>query len=431
MWELVLIDVVYILMISAIGFVITQMLFRDVYVKLSVYFFLIGYTIWSGIGIAYPEVDNGYMIQYAIFMYLFILGAFGGGKVAYRLRVKPKKICCESPYVQLGAIFFWGLLIFKLIYPVNHIPDLFGVELSVVDVFEKKNSISSLTYLANTLLVLLRPIYYFYLYKECSSKKIVFLLLAEVYVGVAINGYISRSGLLSQVLFVIFAVVAKKSDKITKATIAQKTAQVLKSYRRVVFIMGIACILMIPLLFEYQYYRLGAHSNAALSILDKVDSLLDIEFSFPRLTSYCEQFFVWTNSIDYMKWFVTLAIPKKIINVPDILLINTELSTLITGIGYGESGFNMYLPGLLGEGIMLYGPSFAGIHGLFLGIVTGATMGIFARYKEMRIWVIYLLINVALMCRGGSQGTISLFVNGSVLIFISSFFDSFKIRWRR
>lgn len=431
MRELVLIDVIVILAISSIGFILTKIFFRDVYVKLAVYFFLIGYLIWSGIGIAYPDVDNGYMIQYAAFMLLFIIGAYVGGKFTNRLKIKPKKICCETPYVQLGAFVFWGLMLFKLVYPVNHIPDLFGIKLSIVDVFAKKDSITFLTYLANTLLVLLRPIYYFYLYKKCSAKKIVLLLVAEVYIGVAINGYISRSGLLSQALFIIFAVVAKKSGSIKMETVAKKTAYILKSYRKVIVIMGIACVLMIPLLFEYQYYRLGVRSNAALSIMDKVDALADIEFGFPKLIGYCEQFFVWTNSIDYMKWFVTLVIPKKIINVPDILLINTELSTLVSGISYGTSGFSMFLPGLLGEGIMLYGPYFAWVHGLFLGVVIGVVIGIYSRYKDMQIWVVYLLINTALMCRGGSQGTIAILVNGSVLVFFSSIFDSCKFRWKR
>lgn len=425
--------VIAVIIITIAMFLGTKIIIADSYVKLSIYFFVIGFCIYSGIGIAYSTVDNYYILQYGLFLFLFIIGAYFSTRIINSMPVKKHKIIFDDGLIKLVAVFFWALMFIKLVYPVNHIPNLFNPTITVVDIFERKESVTVFTYIVDRLLLVIRPIYYIYLYKKCSVRKTAFLMALEVYVGIAINGYIARSGFISQVIFIILSVISKSGRKDEKNISIEKREEkekrtILKKYRKAIIIIGLMFVISMPLLFEYQYYRLGYSSGSSLSTIDKIDSLLSVEFSFPSWFGNCERIYNWKNGIEYLKWFVTLIIPKRLFGNTDVILINNILSTDITGIVYGDSSFNMYLPGILGEGIIIYGRWLACIHGLFLGFVSSLIIGICSRYKEMRIWVLYLVVNVLLMCRGGSQGTISLFINGSILIFILSFLDKYRIK---
>lgn len=397
-----------------------------VYAKLCLYLFIVGFFIYSGIGICYEMVSKIYLIQYFLFGICFCASFGWSTKVAYKYKAKENKFIFQKKVTKTIAILFWILMFIKLVYPVNRIGYLFNINISIVDILYNKDDISMLIYVINLIILLIRPVYYIYLYLECSTKKTVCLLLLEIYVGIAINGYIARSGLISQIIFIILIIISMNNEKLLEM---KKNKDInIKKYLKVLGFLFILIIIAMPVLYEYQYYRLGVEYKGSAEAIDKIEQLLSIEFSFPKLYRYCNEYHSIEKFFEYMVYIITLVIPKKIFGITSTILVNNEISMFISGVSYGSTGFTIYLPGLLGEGIILLGNNMSFLFGIVLGGIIGLIFSFVEKYKQMTIWVLYLSINVMLMCRGGSQGTVSLFINGSLLIFITSFFDRLKIK---
>ncbi len=419
--------------------------------KLCLIFLSIFTVIYSGLGISFRSVDKIYLFSFFAFFVFLLSGLCLGFRmlnIKKEFRFINSLTGKNSIITNIVAIVYWLILIVRLVYPVNKFMKLLNPSISVIDVFS--NQIASrenmIVYLLGILILLIRPVYYIFLIKMKSNILPSLLIFLEIYIGVAINGYMGRSGAIVNVLLMILVFVYKRGYSEDKAENRMKYTKfklfpkivLLKSRKRkivnlkdensyliakrVFTIIAIVVILMAPLLFEYQYYRLGAH-NQTTSIIDKINGLMEIEFSFPKLYNYASISSENHSPIEYFKWLVTLIVPKQLLPVGEVILINYKFSSSILGIEYGEPGFYVFLPSVLGEAIMLYGNYLVFIHGFILGIIIGAFLSFYQKSKSLLLWNIYVVCQLIFMPRGGSQGTISLFINGSLLLFLFAFID--------
>lgn len=419
--------------------------------RLCIIFLSIFTVIYSGLGISFQSVEKIYFLSFFSF-FVFLLAGLSLGfrmlNIKKEFRFINSLAFNNSRITNYVAILYWSILIVRLVYPVNKLMNLLNPSISVLDVFSNQIAAreNMIVYLLGILILVIRPVYYIFLIKIKSNMLPSLLIFLEIYFGIAINGYMGRSGAIVNVLLMILILVYKRGygeDKV-KETINRRKLKLLprivlsknrkrkivdikdeKSYlkaRRVFITIAIIVILIAPLLFEYQFYRLGAQ-NQATNIIDKVNGLMEIEFSFPKLYNYASISSENHSPLEYFKWLVTLIVPKQLLPVGEVILINYEFSSSILGIEYGEPGFYVFLPSVLGEAIMLYGTHFVFIHGFVLGIIIGAFFSFYQKSKALLLWSIYVVCQLIFMPRGGSQGTISLLINGSLLLFLFAFVD--------
>lgn len=421
-WVLVLIALtaIIVLIVNKLGF--------QSYSKLCVYFFIFGFFLYSGVGICVENISKLYLIQYFLFSLFFCLAFKLSNRILVIQKIKERKQVFQPEFYSFCAFVFWAIMLIRVVYPVNRLPYLLNPTISLIGVFNRTTE-SAVLSLLNMLLILLRPVYYIYLYKRASMTKTIVLLSLETYLNTVIGGYIARSGLIAQILFVILSAMSKRAKE--NNFINDENRKFFGKVKRVLIALFVVFLLTMPILYEFQFSRLGVSSSSSLSAYDKIDGLLKTEFSFPKMYPFCSDFHNCLFFPRFLVYVLTLPIPSVLFNVPNRLLLNQEYSIALTGIAYGEGGFSILLPGLLGEGIIFFGDSFAFIFGGVLGLLLGLIFTYFEKYKEFRIWSIYLCIQVLLMCRGGSQSAIAIFINGSVIVFLTSFIDNYKIKLRR
>jgi hypothetical protein len=430
--------------------------------KLYIIFLSLFTLIYSGLGIAFETVNDKYILSFFLFLLFIIIGLNLGFRV-FNIRTELKLITSLSNHnsilIKLCTFTYWGIIIFRLIYPVNKISSLLNLSISVTDVFINQIGARTnmTTYLLGIILLVIRPLYYIYLFRMKSKILPSILIFLELYISIAVNGYMGRSGMIVNGLLILFIYIYKNESYEWSYTVREKLRMrfvfskkkikvvipKLKFKNRVIYnvldqsvykksmkiFILMACVLMLimPLLFDFQNYRLGAEISDANAV-SKVNSLLEIELGFPKLYDEAEQLSEDVLFPEYFKWLFTLVIPKQILPVSNILLINYELSSYIHGIEYGQPGFYVYLPSILGEGIMLYGWTFSFVHGLVLGFIAGLFCSFYQKSKALSLWNIFILFQLPLMPRGGSQGTISMFINASIILVLFYILEVFRVR---
>jgi len=179
-----------------------------------------------------------------------------------------------------------------------------------------------------------------------------------------------------------------------------------------------------PYLYDFEFLRLGA-SSGNLTSTEKLINLINKEIEYPSNYELMNTDQYKIPFKEYIKWLITLIIPKEIVNIKNIVTINYVYSEKLFGIAYQGESFSVALPSLLGEGILLYGSSFSFIHAILLAIVSSFFVCIYSD-NQFSLWNLYIIIQMAIMPRGGSQGPISLVINSSVLVILCSIFQNIK-----
>jgi hypothetical protein len=148
-----------------------------------------------------------------------------------------------------------------------------------------------------------------------------------------------------------------------------------------------------------------------------MQELVLLETSYPRHYPYTEQFSPYFSPALYLIWLITLPLPKFGSFLLDATIsINSLYSSLFMESKYSTIYSTIFLPSLLGEGILLYGSYFYWLHSLLLGFVIAFFMRLLSSSTIRYYWALYIAVNVILMARGGSQGGIGVMINHSILI---------------
>lgn len=405
--------------------------------KLINAFLLVGTTVYSGLGISSRSVDNSYIVFFILFLVFEGMGLKIGESV---MRQKGEShhsnaieiIASTSILITTLAILYWGIIVFLLVYPDNHLGSLFSVRLDISGVFENRiaKRTNSIVYMLGLVSMLILPFYSMYLAKQ-SKAKIVCLLFLETYLKTVTDGYIGRTSLMVLIveIVIILMIINTTQDrrkrvifrfgniKIGNNKNSEEPRESNKRLNRALVIVIVGFIIAIPFLASYQFTRQGKTFNET-GFLGAFKVLLDSEINYPMHYAQAEYLIGSViTPLEYLYWLITLPIPKEIISLPSAISINTEFSSILTGIGYGGRGFSISLVSLMGEGILLWGKYFCFFHGFTLGFLWGVMNGYLSRHKELLIFQIIFIAKTLNMVRGGSQGSIAAMGN-SIIPFI-------------
>ncbi len=193
----------------------------------------------------------------------------------------------------------------------------------------------------------------------------------------------------------------------------------------------IYAIFLFALLFVFfNYYsaiRIGAKISN-VSLLPSIQAIIEKEISYPMdVGMSLIRSGARTNLGKYFLYIITLPIPKIFIGQFDIARINVEISEIISGMSRADSGFYIYLPGLVAESVYIYGKWLFWIHGLFLSSIAALVLRIVETSDDFLFLRLYLLCLFGYnLNRAGVGAMLSNIINGLLFFFIYIFLTSFN-----
>ena len=415
------------ILIITTGILIFFMLNRRISPIKKIYYILmlIGIFIYSGISTTYEDLCEEYFGPFLVYIFVLTIGFLTSEKLP-RLKIGNVNTRTFTSYLDTRrisdkllivlVILNFSYTIMQLSYPVNRWGSIFNITLSVVDIFEKQTVARTGALYQIFYYVKLATNFFFYIaiYRLVDRKKVasaVLLFFLKIYLEIAVTHYVGRSGFLCYILFVMFIIIYTKN-----------TNKLLKKSIRTLTIFGILFLVAVPLLYAYQFSRLGATASN-VSYGTSFAKLMQAETTYGRFYKRCIELSSFSSFSDYVKWFITLPLPSAFFKFKEsIILANQALSESVLGIAKGESGFFIYLPSLLGEAFYVNGRIFYFVHALFIGLFSGKFCSMMESGTELGIANLWFASSFLLMGRGGSTGYISECVNQMIFFLILMFF---------
>lgn len=384
---------------------------------------LSGFFLYSGVGAAYPEVPEYYLLYYFGFLIAFVASFFFFKVVFLRLSRQAKLMLplvfrdVDKAAVWQWVIFvYYLLLLAPLLYPRLRLIQLIKpqfIALPELLYMRFKTETETLLKLANYGKVLLTPFFYIALFRYRNRLHLVLLaILAQLYITYVVNGYISRSDILIALGTISLALWVSRPRQ-----------------RSVLIICGVS---LLPFMFIgsylYSVCRIGGKVEFT-GFISAATKILLIETSFPKnVVIPIIEYGARTSLIDYLRWIVTLPIPKIITGNINIAAINLEVSELILGVSRGEKGFYITLSGLVGESIYIYGLRFFWLHGIFIGFLAALIIRLLERTPQFLFLNAYVVMLFGyVLNRAGVDGALGYLINYFLLFYLIVFTVIFVI----
>ncbi len=375
------------------------------------------YYFYNGVGLAYEEISIQLRIYYVLF-YIVFCASFtlvfrvrstmltkAGDKVR-NLRVK------SFGLAKVLALVYVATVLLPLVYPSNVIsrlihppvPDLLGNLNDFQPAKDSSQMLMKIIFYAQTLCF---PFFIFHFDLIKRKRKILFFLLIGNllnYVGYVQTAYISRSDILSyiQIALLVFFLVRQRIR-----------------FKHVAAI-SVPIIMVILIFSAYQDIRLGNDAGDSGGVTKVLTKAFETEIGFPKdVMQKIIDKKMTTDLPNYFLWLATLPIPK--ILMPNLIHfeLNKDISQVLLGIPPDDQYFFILLPGVLGEGIYIYGIYFFFLHALFCGILFGCLMRVFKYIKQYPFLLAYLMVLMSYYtCRGGIVSSLPVMVNGNLLFIL-------------
>lgn len=400
-----------ILIFLVLSFYVTNVTIKDRSHKILVYIFISGFTIYSGIGLSLFEINNSflYFLQYILFIIIFIFYAIVSSNYftktssiisndLTRLVVKVPKL------VSFFALIYLLTYVFPYIYPNFQIIEVLNIQKLFLEysptkfsdrILRANDSISHLV--TSQIRLIAMPFFFIFLYqKRRNIPFFVFLFILPFYLTGVFNGYLSRNVIATIIVFLFIYLIKEKF--ISKAAG-----------------MIITCIAVPLLLYSFGnifYIRMGLDFGTAGFVPILID-LVSQETSFVKNFSYASQISDQVNVFEFLLYILTLPIPASIISAMGIYtpVFSYLLTEQILGMSYGDPGYYVILPSILGEGIIIFNKYFAWVYALILGFFAFGFLRIFKSNELLSYLLVWYLIDFVRQMRGGSQFIISTWLN--------------------
>lgn len=413
----------YLITTVIIGSIGTLLLKKQTH-RLFLIIFTGGYWIYSGIGAAHKDVSGYYYLYYSIELLIttlfFVFFIFSLNTFCLRLSRKINIIWEKESKKQsnIFIIIYLLILFIPLIYPTNKLIRFFSPPSpNLTAVFAGSINGSNFTLVGKILQyaqLLLTPFFYLYLAKYTKKyRNVVFLQLLVLYLQYIKGGYIGR-GTILMAFFILFIAYWEMNPK----------------KRRKLFIIGI--IFSIGLLFFFYYYMIARNGTTIqkATLLKAFTSIIDIELAFPKDVGIkIIESNNRANIFQYIKWIVTLPIPKIFIGSISGARINYEISEYILGLSRDSKGWYVVLPGFLGESIYIYGKLFFWIHGIFVAFLLALSVKIVERNRVFRFLKLYLVFLFGYnLNRAGISAILPDLVNGCMFLFLYLFLVNYNYK---
>ena len=390
----------------------------------------IGIIIYSGISTLYIDLCENYFIHFLIYIVVFSFSFVGACHIRigrYLINYSDSQIennktqtlntmfdsaVLSDHFLIIMTILSYSFLVIQLVYPVNKLGNLINISISQKELFTNRDYSRSLSLYRVFNYIELGSLGFFYVYigRLVNKGKIgiaITLILLRVYLTVGLNQYISRTEIVSYILFVSLLIVYKK----------YRYKQMFKTTLKLFFVLMIAVIVFSPLLYLYQFLRLGL-SLPDINFADAFSNLIYSETNYGQYYDTLLELSSDKGTRDWFLWILTLPIPSAIFTFKnDIVLVNQVLSEYVTGYPYGHIYYSVKLPSLFGEALYVFGIVFYWMHAAFIGLFINKLSGFLEKDENLAILNLWFATQSLLLGRGGSSSLIPNAVN--ILFFYS------------
>lgn len=368
---------------------------RSLREKLYLIPFVIFFFAYSGMGVAWQGCKKDYLFYYTIWMCIFsftVCLSMGKKKYASIEGVNSSHTSGIINYANLFIVAYFLIEFFSLaskgklmnlVSPPS--PDLLGV------VEEGSGGGGGLLYYLKHIIFIF---YFVALYKYRNQiVKLFFLLFLPFYIEYAGSAYMARSTVMAYLIIYVIA-------------IYYYNPQIRRKIRIAVFA-GLP-ILLVGLSF-YTFIRLGHEIDISPS--DAIGLLVYQETSYPTHFTVMEKMPDNTDLLgDYIQWLLTLPLPGFLKDSSKDYFFNAIFTERLYGVYRGQMGFSVSLPGIVNEGIFIFGNWLYVLHAIILGLFVGITYRL-VRYKEEFFLFLYVSIFLAsLLARAGTVSAYSVYL---------------------
>jgi len=384
---------------------------------------LIGLLLYSGIGAAYPEVTAIYLIYYFCF-FLSIVLFFPFFNIIFSSTSRISGRALKPLFERIDRQFGWSILIWiyfflhilPLVYPDFRLYQLISpptpdLPYALAMRFYPQET-NYLLKIASYIQILLTPIFYVALYRYRNRiVPVIMILFGLIYIQYVDKGTIGRSPVFMAMLLIFIAIWVNHPR-----------------YRKHVVVVGIA---LLPVFFVasymYSIIRIGGQVHD-ISLADATLNIINSETSFPKnvgmvIIESGEK----VDFISYMKWILTLPIPKVLTGEIEGARINYEISDIIFATSRGERGWHVVLPGLISESVYIYGHYFFFFHGIFIAFIAAFIICLIERTPQLLFLKAYVIVLFAyVLNRGGIAALLPTIINQFLLFYLIIFVVVFK-----
>jgi len=403
---------------------VSIMAVRDIWQRLLLAGIFFGLCLYNGVGAAYHDVPRYYLLYYFGFLCAFAC-AFWFFKVAFvHLSFRTGHMLTRV-LNDVDLRFSWRLIIW--VYVILHFVPLLYPEFRIQHLFTppRPDLIASfarqwtsqemdvLQKLIDYATILLTPFFYIALFryrKRMSRVVLIFgILLYAKYVA---NGYIGRSDIGIALVTIYLALWVSRP----------------KWRRRLVAMAMLAFPFILSLSYFYSIIRIGG-TPSGISPLEAIALTLEQEISFPRNVGIpIIESDARVDLAGYAKWMVTLPIPKLLTGEIEGARVNYEISEFILGLGRGEPGWYIVLPGLVAESVYIFGRYFFWLHAVFIAFLAALMIRLVERTPQLLFLQAYLVVTFAYhLNRGGITGPMGILVNHFMLFYVFVFIHVFVL----
>lgn len=377
-----------------------------------------GLCLYSGIGIALPDVPDYYLLYYFVFLSAFAYGFWFFKATFLNIGIRAGRVLSRvlnnvdsHPFWPLVIIFYLLLHFVPLIYPELRLQQLFTPPTPDLLAYWAERwapqEIDVLQKLIEYVRVLLTPFFYIALYRYRQRLKLVVLLFGLLlYLQYVAGGYIGRGAIM-----IVFSII----------WLALWVAH--RKYRRV---LALVAVIAIPLVLVASYFygviRIGGTPEGITPVQAAV-RMLESEISFLRDVGVTIiESGARVDLTAYARWMLTLPIPKLLTGEIEGARINYEISEIVLGLDRGEKGWYVVLSGLLAESVYIFGRHFFWLHAVFIAFLAALVIRLLERTPQLLFLQAYVVVTFAYhLNRGGISGPLGIFVNEFMLFYLFVF----------
>lgn len=377
--------------------------------------FLAGCMLYSGVGAAYPSVPWDYLVYYFGLVVAFVV-AFRffctvlAGLSRQAGRVLPNLLAGVDRSSTWGAVAWLYLVlhVVPLLYPENRLhllfsppsPDLTSVWATRWQSQEPDVLLKLLQYV----MLLLKPFFYVTLYRFRNRMlQLIVMQIAILYLQYVSVGYIGRGDVLLALVLVWLAIWVYRPRR--------RPALVVTA------VIGLPVILVVS--YVYGVVRIGGEVGD-VSLWDAMLEIVETETSFPRDVGMpIIESGHRVDMMGYIRWIATLPIPKILTGEIPGARVNYEISQYVLGVGPGEPGWYVVLPGLVAESVYIYGPYFFWLHGFFVAFWAALVTRLVERTPQLLFLACqYVLLFAYVLNRGGIAALLPVVTNEFMLFYV-------------
>lgn len=359
--------------------------------KIYILPFILFFFVYSGIGAAWEGCDKDYLFFYFLWMcfFSFTLYFTMGGKAGYPtdgFETERTSFIIRNAKLFIIAYFLIKLVVLAQAGKILNLISPPSIDIRAALEAGEDAADGGLFYYLEKITFIF---YFTSLYKyRTKIGKLFFLVFFPFYIDYSSSGYVARSTVMAFLIIYFIAIYYFNPER--------------RKSLRLIFFAGLP-FLVIGLSL-YTFIRMGMEVDR--SVGDAVTLLAYQETSYPIHFSLIKKLTdSWDLFVDYLHWLITLPFPGFMKDSSKDYFFNAIFTEKLYGIIRGTQGFYILLPGVVNEGIFIFGKVLFPLHAIVLGLFVSLAYRV-VKYKEEFFLFLYISYFLAsLIARAGTVST--------------------------